>query len=104
MSTQPKRSGRGTHGSLTKAGKVRDQVMRNRGLNIGGMQEHFKRRREERRKTTPRGSNRSKYTRRVASGVIKPLDVDHPVRDKNRRLGDGDRRTRHRTRRRNNRR
>ena len=96
----PKRSGRGTHGSLTKAGKVRDQVMRDRGLSLGGMEAYYQRKREERRKTSPIRSNRSRYAKRVASGDIKPLNIDHPIRDKNRRLGNGDRRGRRRTQRR----
>jgi len=52
-------------GSLTKAGKVRDQVRRQRGLTQTSLPDYYKQQREKRRKTTPRTENRRKFERRA---------------------------------------
>lgn len=92
MSQQPKRSGRGTHGSLTKAGKVREQVWADKGLTHTSIADYYKEKRAKRRKTNPRTENRRLYKMALASGRIKPLPLatrypprEVPRKNRNRR-------------------
>ena len=60
-----RRSGRGTHGSLTKAGKVRDQVWQDRGLgSFANRQKYWEDKKKKSRKLSPRLNNRRKYYNR----------------------------------------
>ena len=61
-----KRGGRGTHGSLTKAGKVRDQVWQDSGLTKTNLPDYWIEKRKNRKKTIPRTQNRRKYLRWLA--------------------------------------
>ena len=59
-----KRGGRGSHGSLTKAGKVRDITWRDHGLHSGNLEEYYARKKAENKSPSPRIANRRRFHRR----------------------------------------
>ena len=56
-----------THGSLTKAGKVRNQVVRDLGFGSPYDMYHAFEKRRKKRKSFPRLSNRRKFVQRILS-------------------------------------
>jgi ribosomal protein S30 len=64
---QPKKGGRGTHGSLSKAGKMREQQPKNWKLNERKTKHNIPQKHIHKHKV-PRMSNRRKYEKRFGLG------------------------------------